>query len=197
VAVVEDDDTGWASIIALDPGGTTGWCVMTVHPEALVADDVRILDNIQHFSYGQFYGAEIDQELEILKLLEAWPGSPGVLERFVLRKFLKSAELLAPVRVNAVVEFIMATGYVGRFQPRPYVLQQPSDAKSTATDDRLKEWGLYRPDGQEHARDATRHAITLLRRAKGQVGKKLLTHLWPSLYERGAPYDVKEAGPDA
>ena len=110
----------------------------------------------------------------------------------MLRKYLKSEELLSPVRITSVVEFLVATGYVGRFAPRPWVKQQPSDAMNTATDLRLKEWGLYHADGNEHARDATRHAITLLRRAKGQRDGKLLKHLWPGLYGRGRAWDLAE-----
>jgi hypothetical protein len=46
----------------------------------------------------------------------------------------------------------------------PFV-QNASMAKSTATDERLKDAGLYRP-GMLHAVDAMRHATTFLRRAR-------------------------------
>jgi hypothetical protein len=192
--VPEDDDYIWASLLALDPGGTTGWSVMQVHPQALVDPEVRILDNIAHFSQGQIYGGEIDQELELLDLLDLWPNTPVMIERFVLRKFLKSEELLSPVRITAVVEFFVANGHVGKFAPRPYAKQQPADAMRTATDERLKEWGFYRADGNEHARDATRHAITAFRNAKNQSTGKLRRHLWPQLYGPAGAWAVGGGG---
>lgn len=36
-----------------DPGGTTGYSVMAVHPEALVDPEVKILQNIQWWTHGE------------------------------------------------------------------------------------------------------------------------------------------------
>lgn len=52
----------WASVVAIDPGGTTGWSVMMVHPEALLDPDTSILENIEHFAQGQTIGDEEAQE---------------------------------------------------------------------------------------------------------------------------------------
>lgn len=40
--------------------------------------------------------------------------------------------------------------------------QSAAQAKGVVTDKRLKSWGLWVP-GQQHARDAIRHAVTYLR----------------------------------
>jgi squalene cyclase len=56
------------------------------------------------------------------------------------------------------------------------ILQNRAIAKSTATDDRLKAWGLYDTNSGPHARDATRHAITALRRARDKP--KFRDEMW-------------------
>ena len=202
VGKFDEDDLPWASILALDPGGTTGWSVMCVDPAALSDPAVMILDSIYHWSQGQIEGDTNTQTDEIAELFDAWHNTPVVLERFILRKFLKSEELLSPVRVSACVEYLAARGGYGRrkrYAPRPYVYQNVDAAKRTATDDRLKDWGLYLADGQQHARDATRHAITLLRAAKeqrhaGPGGYWMKQHLWQQWYGAGAPFAPSEAG---
>lgn len=171
----EDDESSLSTVIALDPGGTTGWCVLAVHPESLVEPDVTILGNILWWTSGQFTGTEYKQNSQIIDLIECWPYAAVLLEDFILRKQLRSRELLSPVRITSVIEYELER--VGR----PCFKQQPSEAKNTATDDRLKNWGLYRREGgEEHARDATRHAITFLRRAKDRPN--IRHRAWPSLY---------------
>lgn len=166
----------WTTVVALDPGGTTGWSVLMVHPDSLVDPDIPILDNIEHFALGQTVGDERAQCKELLELLDAWPDAAVVVEDFVLRKQLRDRALLSPVRITAVIEYAMWR------QNRSLFKQSPAEAKSTATDDRLKSWGLYRREGgEEHARDATRHGITFLRRAKDRARLRKLA--WPNHYE--------------
>lgn len=173
----EDDDlTPWTTVVALDPGGTTGWSVLAVHPESLVDVEIPILANIEHWAQGQSVGHEHKQEAELVELLDAWPDAAVVIERFVLRKMLRGEELLSPVRITAVLEFELSKSGRVAFK------QQPSEAKGTATDDRLRAWSLYRREGgEEHARDATRHGITFLRRAKERP--KLRHMAWPQRYD--------------
>lgn len=169
----EDDNHDYPTIIALDPGGTTGWSVIMVHPECLSDPDVSILENILHYEQGQFEGPELDQADEIIGLLQAWDNAAIVCEDFQLRT---TAAELSPVRIRAMVEL-----YIHRDpeENRPIFLQMPSLAKTTVTDKRLKQWKLYRP-GEEHARDSLRHSITFLRRASVDV--RIRRAAWPSIY---------------
>jgi hypothetical protein len=224
-----------AVIIAVDPGGTTGWAVWQVHPEALSDPEILILENIQYWEHGQIdcgssrgnagnsnagsaveilqqeagqllSGERIEQvdfgensfaiqgsdvlgistrgesagASELLQLVEGWPGAAIVVEDFILRQYNQGRDLLSPVRVMEKFEF--GLWVMGRDEQS--FRQQPSMAKSTVTDERLKRWGYYRRDGgMNHARDADRHAITFLRRcSEGKAGKMLREKSWPHLY---------------
>lgn len=192
---------GWATVIAVDPGGTSGWCALAVEADALACSDVSILASIVHNTIGQVAGDENEQADFLVELMYCWPSATRVIEDFTLRKFSRGRELLSPVRITARIEYGLAgsewlrqdglggdDGWDGG--PFPIVtttdgtaqrmFYQPSElAKTTVTDARLRDWGLYTP-GQEHARDALRHAITFLRRAKERPRLRALA--WGSLY---------------
>lgn len=183
------------TVIAIDPGGTTGWSVMVVHPEALTDPDVPILANIEHWSNGQI-GARPEllgaknpsarelqaEERRCVKTLMRdvflrWPGAAVVIEDFILRKMSKSRDLLSPVRLTSALEYALMDEEL----EVTFHKQTPSQAKGTATDDRMKQWGLYkRAGGMQHARDADRHSITFLRSCKSKGGMRHLA--WPHLY---------------
>ena len=177
-----DLDNGWATVISIDPGGTTGWSVMCVEPDCLAEADVSVLASIVHYTSGQVDGNENDQAEALVGLISAWPNAAVVVENFTLRTFKQSRELLSPVRITAKIDYVMHRG-IEDVHPagRRIWLQEPSMAKSTATDARLKEWGLYRREGgEEHARDATRHGITFLRRCSDRPA--LRHKAFPQLY---------------
>ena len=89
--------------------------------------------------------------------------SGWMIESFRLRKFSSAEELLSPVRISARFHDRLYSQRGGR----PYIEQPPSLAMSTVTDQRLQKMGLYAPlIGKEHARDAAKHAVTWLKRAK-------------------------------
>lgn len=158
--VIEWEPGGYPTVVAFDPGGITGWSVMTVHPDALTDPDVPILDNLLHWEQGQVEGAELSQVDNVVEMLDLWDGAAPVMEDFHTRTL---AAELSPVRIASTVEWALSR----LFDPaRPMFRQMPSMVMGPANDDRLKRWGFYRADGQEHARDATRHAIVFLRRVK-------------------------------
>lgn len=200
-----------AVTIWFDPGVTTGWSVMSVHPEALVNPDYKILSNIEHWTHGQIdcghrrglsdvrdifdgegrleyselavnLAGECEGVAEMLQIVDDWPGASVGLEDFILRMKSMDRELLSPVRMTAAFDFGMYTRGFQTFR------QQPSEAKGLATDDRLKSWGFYeRSGGMNHARDADRHCITWLRKMKA---KKLLREAaWPHLYGKMQVFD--------
>lgn len=167
--MTEEDPT----VIAYDPGGVTGWAVISVHPDALLDPDCYILDNITHFSCGQFIGNEFEHVDQMLWLADYWPSAGLVVEDFILRKFDMSRNLLAPVRLTAAFRYTL--------MPERFVhIQAPQLAKTTVTDARLRAMGFWEQTaGAVHARDAIRHVLTFYKRLKSNP--KLLKETFPEL----------------
>jgi hypothetical protein len=157
-----DDDENY-NVLGLDPGGTTGWGLFGVHPEAMGPDPGLMPfgppSNVLYWSAGEFTGSQDSQVDQILELCEAWPNARLVTEDFQLRTL---AAQLDPVEINAIV--LRAT------RPRYWVKQMPSLAMGVATDERLKAAGFWIP-GKPHARDAARHCITFIKRTKEKAIK--------------------------
>lgn len=161
-----------ATVIAVDPGGTTGWALACFDPKAFLEDGPKLLSSVRFWTCGQVDGSEDSQVETLVSLLAAWPQADVVVEDFLLREFRMGRELLAPVRVTAKLEYAMrGTGEAGSWNGsgpgRRFYLQQPALAKSAVTDHRLKLSGFYEPTiGKVHARDAVRHLLTFARRKK-------------------------------
>jgi hypothetical protein len=195
-----EDLPQFAQVIAIDPGGTTGWCLMEVEPRSLLPEGPGVLESVRKWKIGQvdcgstrgnlgtspYAGISTAGESAgaavLSRLIRNWPGAAIVVESFVLRQFSKDQDLLSPQRITAKLEQYLWT------DGRDYFTQSPSEGKTTATDERLKTWGFYTSEGgMVHARDATRHALTFLRRASqpGLKGAGLRCAAWPHLYGMG------------
>lgn len=169
------------TVLAIDPGGTTGWSAISVRPEALSNPKVSILENITLWEHGQI-DCLVDEIAGVHELVERVSGAAGavvLLEQFVIRRFDQKEDFLSPVRITAAFDYA-ARQLLG---VRTY-RQQPSEAMTTCTDARLKEWGLYeRAGGMGHARDADRHGILWLRKAKDPKQGRVRRHeWWPHIY---------------
>lgn len=197
---VDDSEIDYnrATVIAIDPGGTTGWSLISVHPGSLVESDAAVLDNISVHQHGQVdcgsrrgnLGTSLHPDIstdgefsgvyDLFKLIEGWPCAAVVIEDFHLRQFRKDRDLLSPVRITAALEYLIWR------EGRDAHFQTPADAKRVCTDDRLKRWQMYDPVGSMvHARDADRHAILFLRKCKAKQSFRAAA--FPFLYgERGA-----------
>lgn len=166
---------------------------MVVHPEALSNPALSVLDNIEHHMNGQIRAIPVAHgKVTALNLsaeerrcvnaimrdvMYPWFGAAVVIEDFLLRKKSMDRELLSPVRLTAALEYAVEEQAMQMTLHR----QQPSEAKTGADDERLKRWNLYkRAGGQQHARDADRHAIIFLKKAK-QRGS-IRGQAWPHLY---------------
>lgn len=161
--------------IGLDPGGTTGWCVLRIHDLAMMSGEYRILDNVATWSAGQVGGTIGHQIDKLVDLVDAWPDAEIVCEDFILRQLSGGRDLLDPVRITEPLKWWLERG--GRrawdteegedWKPRTLHLQQPALAMTTITDERLEAFGIKSlTSGQPHARDAVRHALTFARRRK-------------------------------
>ncbi len=91
------------TVLGYDPGGTTGWALLSLHPEA-INPGYRILDNVVFWTCGQFVGTDAAQGRDMALLAAAWPHAQIVVEDFILRTERKDRELLTPVRVTTAFE---------------------------------------------------------------------------------------------
>jgi hypothetical protein len=202
----DGDPEDLAVIVAFDPGGTTGYCVMGVPPEALIASS-GLRDALCYIDYGQIDcgtrhgqtgvgmkrghdGLNISGETDgIVRMMNIWDSfdyCAVVLEDFVLDvgKANMGRDLLTPVRIIAGFSTLMQYSY-GPEVMESIFIQNRSLAKTTCTDDRLKNWNLYDGSSGAHARDATRHAYYFLRDCSGgNDDSRVKRHLaWPHLFD--------------
>jgi hypothetical protein len=162
--------------LAVDPGMTTGWAVIGV-PEGSIYGNEK--GAIEEFETGEVMGNFTGQARGLAHIARRFQNvkSPNnialIIEDFDPRHHVRSEEYLSPVKLAAMLTYATDMGHLGGITG-PF-WQMPSLAKETATDDRLKAWKLYKP-GSEHIKDATRHAITFIRRTKGS--KALREQAW-------------------
>lgn len=144
------------AIMAIDPGGTTG-VATGVFKMRKGASTVKLIRERRTLVTLEVEG---DFLMQARKLCAVWhsflamAGQEGaepllVVESFILRPGKASADpaQLMPVRIAAALEALV---------PVVPEYQTPSMAKGYATDERLREWGLWKA-GSAHERDAIRH----------------------------------------
>lgn len=176
-------------VIGIDPGGTTGWCRLTVPRDTIFGEEPS---KIVEWDHGEFTGPEPAQALDIAALarttqsLDYACGPALVIEAWDIDPNFKSTDLetLSPVRLGAMM--VLLRELTDRHYRRgaganwlsdaTVTFQSRTIAKETATNDRLKRWGLY-VQGSDHVQDATRHAIVALRRAAADPDFAKV--LWP------------------
>lgn len=164
-------------IIGVDPGETTGLCHMIVPRKCFFGNQPsEIID----WSVDEVYGTEEKQAIAIarwvvqVQSLDYLVGPAVVVEDFdiMIRNPSTDPVVLTPVRIAAMLRMMRA---IGRMGDARIVLQGRTIAKETMPDERLKRFGYYTP-GLDHMRDATRHALTALRRAT--VSDEFRDELW-------------------
>lgn len=121
---------------------------------------------------------EVIQVRQISGLLDNYASAAVVFEDYLLRTEVRGREILAPDRLRSSCQHEEILHGEGRI----FFLQQPSMAKVTATDDRLKRADLYFR-GMPHATDAARHVMTFLRRARKDESVRAAA--WPTHFRDG------------
>lgn len=171
------------TVLAFDPGGTTGWSLITVPKMLLSTRDspiTELFDARKDWQHGQISGNECDQVDAMLRLCRLHFHACIVIEDFTLRRFDHDKEMLSPVRLTAMLDYALHA----RSDRRTTFRQQPSEAMQIATDTYLKQLNLYeRKGGMGHARDADRHAVLWLRKAHdARRGPARRHEWWPHLF---------------
>jgi hypothetical protein len=121
---------------------------------------------------------ELIQVRQMCGLFDNYAEAAIVFEDFVARTEQRAREVFAPDRLRSSAQHEEILHGEGRV----FFLQQPSMAKTTATDDRLKRANLYFA-GMEHATDAARHVLTFLRRARQR--EDIRAAAWPQHFKDG------------
>jgi hypothetical protein len=106
--VLFDGTSGDPTVIWYDGGGTTGWAVLSVHPDALVDPECRVTDNLTHYAVGEFYGNEFMQVDQMIALAELWPGAALGVEHWVHYDSTygrKDENLTSLARINAAFRY--------------------------------------------------------------------------------------------
>lgn len=166
--------SGSGSILAVDPGKTTGlaWCPVgwdgkTDADAAVGSEEVDCAG-----------GTEYDPDPEcsgVLRMLMRMRRVNAVVvvveesDHFLLRAGgnLKPQSLV-PIRLEAMLRF----GLAQKWSSVKLERQTPSQAKSTITNDRLRRLGLWR-SGSAHERDAIRHLVTYIRRQRSSISREV------------------------
>lgn len=163
--------------VSIDPGVTTGfvqvdlpsnWREMDLYIllKALKELDAEALSKgtewpgCRTMELSGFESGQIDEMMGVIlgRKGRVITAKCVIIEDFILRERTKSRDLLAPVRLTAMLQDrLYHCGFSGKI-----VLQSPSDAKSIVTDSRLKAWGLWH-EGSPHIRDGWRHLVKYLR----------------------------------
>lgn len=138
------------SVFAVDPGTTTGWACASGFEHRLTPDEWPWVT-------GQLMGDEHQQAWDLAHMIKLLQPCAVVIEDFIPRQLNQARWFLSPVRVTAALTMLLWLEKI-RWQT-----QQPSLALRTVNDEYLKDNGLW-VKGQQHAMDATRHAITFVRR---------------------------------
>jgi hypothetical protein len=167
---------GNVSVMGLDPGVTTGLSILTVTAKSLIDDEPGQIVSKNHI---EIRGSLSTQVMAIADWASGLSSSAGfspviVYEEFDLdpRKYhSRNPELLAPVRLIGAIQYANECNHFGSII---LTSQSRSLAKEDATNERLKEWGLYTA-GSDHIRDATRQAITFIRRVKNNATLRFAT----------------------
>lgn len=164
-------------IIAVDPGGTTGWSVIQIPLVENVFDyplDKILKAASKTWVHGQIDCRNLDQGAKILReLVDEYPHGAVVFESFFIRQM---AVDLAPIELISIVRHHLW------MHNRIMHMQQPAMAKAL-NDDRLKEHRVYTSHGGlQHARDADRHALMMIRRCMDKNGVSMRKKLWPHVF---------------
>jgi hypothetical protein len=141
------------NVFAVDPGTTTGWCFA----RGVDPDTTPHTECDWDIASGQMAGEEYQQAYDLWRLIKRVGDCAVIIEDFIPQQLNKERWFLSPVRITSQLTMLLW------IDKRVWMLQAPSLAKSTISDDYMRAIGLWSP-GEPHANDAVRHALLFTRR---------------------------------
>lgn len=187
-------------VLALDPGETTGWCLITPTMNRFaeiesgyetmdfgqidcgarqgnLVDDDEISDTMRGIGNGRNPNGESMGVGRILRLIDENPTVAVLAEDFIVdfNQITKARNAVSPIRITAKLEQELWQRGMNLH------LQERSNPKVSMNNDRLRDLGvLGDTSGLPHARDAMRHGLYFLRRCQNSAD---LRHIaWPWLF---------------
>lgn len=154
------------TIIALDPGGTTGWATVRLEPR-----------KVTEWNCGQLAQTEHHSQLFTLLGMNHTDNCAVVCERFEYRAYSRPGLVLDSREYIGVAKLFCQERNV------PFVLQSAAQGKGFVKDQNIKKLGLWSP-GWPHAMDAMRHLLYYICNGDSdltevrEAGKKLLAEGW-------------------
>lgn len=170
-------------LVTFDPGGTTGWAYFIIDQRAFSRPEHKVLAYVRGWNCGEFTGPE-HRQLEACALLlknARWgplpfvPRMDVVSEKFDLVQTVGGHNLLSPVRINAVLDWLC-------YQNGLPLNLQARQMRTGVTKERLQLYGFSNPlnskgrwsttgNGKD-AFAAMQHAIVWLRSLKAESRKR-------------------------
>lgn len=157
-----------ACVLGVDPGATTGVAMLTVPRESLLGDAPGQILTRDSWELTGSLRLQVRQVTSLALRASAFFPCLIVCEDFDLggnrlSGAASEANVVLPVVFGGALKYAVTSGQADR---SVLTFQGRTIAMTTATDDRLKKWKMY-DVGSDHKRDATRHAITAIRRITG------------------------------
>lgn len=192
-------------LVTFDPGGTTGWAHFILNEKAFSRPEHKVLRYVESWDYGEFTGPEVSQLEEARRLMHRARGWGTfttnnchiVSEAFELKQLVGGNNLLSPVRINAVLDWLCQTQLGLQLQT------QRRTMRTGVTPERLREFGFeghWTTTGKgKDAFAAMQHAIVWLRRQKQQSivrpwklsGHGHFNDSWDCACEKGKQCDLE------
>lgn len=134
------------TVLGVDPGGTTGFCFVSISGSQLVAQ-----------TGGQLKPAHFVRAINMRVV--------GILPELAIacEAYMIGSNTLKKTRQHDPLELIGWLKYTALLEGWTFETQSPSSSKKLITNDMLKHVGLYTP-GREHSNDAMRQALLWLAR---------------------------------
>jgi len=170
-------------VISFDPGGVLGWSHFVVDVQAFANPHEKVLTNLLAWRYGEFEGTEHEKVRAALDLIRTSRYKRRtnlvtghyeiVTEDFELTQLIGGKDLLMPTRLNAILEYQLATLF------RLELNYQHRSMRTGVTKERAKLWGIWPVKGKD-AWASIQHGLTFLKRVKIKADE--LT--WPKFQQQ-------------
>jgi len=139
------------TVLALDPGETTGWSVLDV--------DISGSGSVQLVAQGQFASWPLELGLKgLTELLDVYRPNFVVFEAYHVYSWRLNEHTFSEVPTIQLIGMIKTLTLQRALK---FGEQTAQTGKAFFTDDRLKKFGIFF-EGQKHARDSLRHACQFI-----------------------------------